>query len=114
MARLRKKTSDPLQFVRRRLPGVSVVSLELDKVVGWEDTGHPSGMGMCVGGAALLAADDEEAPVDLALVFFNDANVGFLTVGLTLTADFALVAFDAAALAILWLYPTALYDYVGR
>lgn len=68
---------------------------------------------MCVGGAALLAADDEEAPVDLAFVFFDDANVGFLTVGLTVTADFALVAFDAAALAILWL-DTALFYYVGR
>ena len=72
-------------------------------MIGLEDTGHPLGMCCCCGAAFLEAAAEEE---DEAPVFFNDANdvVGFLTVGLTLTADFALLVFDAAAaLAILWI-----------
>ena len=103
VARLRKKTSDPLQFVWRRLPGVNVSSL-FDVMIGLQDTGHPLGMCCCCGAAAFLEAAAEEEE-DEAPVFFNDANdVGFLTVGLTLTADFALVVFDAAAaLAILWI-----------
>ena len=41
VARFRRKTSDPLQVVWRRAPGVRL-DLSLDEV---EDTGHPLGRG---------------------------------------------------------------------
>jgi hypothetical protein len=46
VARFRRKTSDPLQVVWRRAPGVRL-DLSLDEL---EDTGHPLGRGARGGG----------------------------------------------------------------
>lgn len=91
MARLRRKTSDPLQLTCRRLPGVRIPSPLVAESFGFDETGHPFGTGI----RALIGA---VLTVDLTFLLVEFLTMGFFAWALTFAGAFGFAAVVALAM----------------